>query len=626
VQLYAGPSEDFIEEAVQKRIAEQLGEAFYSYYRFRASGSEFNSWKNSLAALATQFRYSNVRDHGVVLEMQLPSSSARLDCLVFGHSPAGRRSAVLIELKQWTEAAPSEWDECVESVVGGGMRKVLHPSVQALRYTQYLQDTSTAFDMEKSAIALSPCAWLHNMHPGAAGVLRSTEFAAVLKEAPLFVSSDVDRFGEFINERVGAGKGVAVMDEALHAKLAPSRKLLQYTAKLVAGEPAYRLIDEQLVAYNAVLSLVRKSQRKKTDKAIVIVNGGPGTGKSVIALNLLGTLSRMGVNVQHATGSKAFTENIWRVLGTRSRAQVKFFNNYGDVEADSVDVLLADESHRIRVNSNNRFTPKSLKSDRSQIDELVEASKVSVFFIDDHQAVRPGEVGSTALIREAAIRYDARCDEIDLRTQFRCAGSDEYIDWIDQLLEIRKTGVNRLDEVAFDFRMVDSPDVLDVLIRDRLAEGSSARLMAGYCWPWSDPDENGDLLDDVSVGTFRRPWNAKPEARKLRNGIPKASFWASDPGGVEQVGCVYTAQGFEFDYAGVIWGEDLVVRNGQWVGQVSASRDHVVKTRAGARFTDCVKNVYRVLLTRGIRGCYLHIIDTETRDFVQSRVNERTVV
>ncbi|MDQ6924619.1 MAG: DUF2075 domain-containing protein, partial [Candidatus Eremiobacteraeota bacterium] len=466
---------------------------------------------------------------------------------------------------------------------------------------------------------LTPCAWLHNMHPGAAGVLRSTEFKTVLKQAPLFVSDDVDRFGEFINARVGAGNGVTVMDEALHARLAPSRKLLQYTAKLVAGEPTYRLIDDQLVAYNAVLSLVRKSQRKKTDKAIVIVNGGPGTGKSVIALNLLGTLSRMGVNVQHATGSKAFTENIWRILGSRSRAQVKYFHNYGERETDSVDVLLADESHRIRANSNSRYTPAARRSDRSQIDELIDASKISVFFIDDHQAVRPGEVGSTALIREAAIRYGARCNEIDLRTQFRCAGSDEYIDWVDQLLEIRKTGVNVLGDVGFDFRMVPNPDALDALIRDRLRENFSARLTAGFCWPWSEPDKNGELVDDVRVGSFHRPWNAKATAGKLRKGIPKSSFWASDPAGVEQIGCVYTAQGFEFDYAGVIWGEDLVIRDGQWVGQAAASRDTTVK-RAGAQFTDCVKNTYRVLLTRGIRGCYVHVIDAETREFVQSRV------
>jgi hypothetical protein len=622
VQLYAGPSEDFIDKAVQKQIAARLGDVFYDYYRFRASASEFSSWQNSLTALAQQFRYSQVRDHGVVLEMQLPSSSARLDCLVFGHAPSGKESAVLIELKQWSEVAPSEWDDCVESYVGGAVRKVLHPSVQALRYAQYLEDTSTAFDPAEIGIALKPCSWLHNMHPGASGVLRSAAFAKTLKRAPLFVSSDVDNLRAFLHEHVGAGDGVAVMETALCAKLAPSRKLLEHTARLVAGEPTYRLIDDQAVAYNAVLSLVRRARTGKHGKTIVLVKGGPGTGKSVIALNLLGTLSRLGANVQHATGSKAFTENIWRILGNRSKAQVKFFNNYGAATPESVDVLLADESHRIRASSNHRFTPLSRRSERSQIDELISASKVSVFFIDDHQSVRPGEVGSTAMIREAAIRNDARCEEIDLRTQFRCAGSDEYIDWLDQLLEIRKTGVTRLSASAFDFRIVDGPNELDALVRERLQGGFTARLTAGFCWPWSLPDLEGNLVDDVQIEGFRRPWNAKPEARKLRRGIPPAPFWASDPGGVGQVGCVYTAQGFEFDYAGVIWGEDLVIRDGKWVGQPSASRDHIVKTRSGARFIDCVKNTYRVLLTRGLRGCYVAILDPETKAYVRSAFGE----
>ncbi len=620
MQLYAGSSEEFIDEAVQKRIAERLGEAFYAYFRFRAAGSEFNSWKNSLAALATQLRYSRVRDHGVVLEMQLPSSSARLDCLIFGERDDGERSAVLIELKQWTEAAPSDWDECVESVVGGGLHTLLHPSVQASRYAQYLQDTSSAFDTAGLGIRLAPCSWLHNMHPGAAGVLRSTAFRRVLQNVPLFDSSQVDQFGSFIMSHVGAGKGVPVMDAALSAKIAPSRKLLQHTARLVAGEPAYKLIDDQVIAYNAVLSAVRKSGRSKTTKRVIVVKGGPGTGKSVIALNLLGTLSRMGVNVQHATGSKAFTENIWRILGQRSKAQVKFFNNFGDVDSAAVDVLLADESHRIRITSNNRFTASSRRSDKAQIDELIDASKTCVFFIDDHQAVRPGEVGSASLIREAALRHGLPYAEIDLRTQFRCAGSDEYIDWIDQLLEIRATGVFDLVDDEFDFEMLDTPDEVDRLVRQRAEEDYSARVTAGFCWPWSDPNNDGSLVDDVKIGTFSRPWNAKHDARRLAKGIPKASYWATDPGGLGQVGCVYTAQGFEFDYAGVIWGDDLVIRNGTWVGQVSASRDHVVKTRAGARFTDCVKNTYRVLLTRGLRGCYLYVSDGETREYVRSRL------
>jgi DUF2075 family protein len=286
-------------------------------------------------------------------------------------------------------------------------------------------------------------------------------------------------------------------------------------------------------------------------------------------------------------------------------------------------VILADEAHRLRATSNHRFTRKELKSERSQVDEIVEAAKVAVFFIDDHQAVRADEVGSSLLLRETAVRHGARFETIDLRTQFRCAGSDEYIDWVDQLLEIRKTGVTRFESTDFDVRSFDEPTALEAAIEAHVRAGRNARMTAGFCWPWSMPNADGTLVDDVRIGSFRRPWNAKPEARKLAKGIPTAQFWASDPGGVHQIGCVYTAQGFEFEIAGVIWGADLVIRDGVWVGQPSASRDTVVRTRSGARFTDIVKNAYRVLLTRGMRGCYLCILDDETREYVSGRLQRR---
>jgi uncharacterized protein len=621
MQLFAGSSETFIDDAVQKRIAERLGDAFYDYYRFRASASEFTSWRNSLSALAHQLRYSGARDHGVVLEMQLPLSSARLDAFVFGLAPGGADSAVLVELKQWTEVAPSEFDDCVETFVGGGVRRVLHPCAQARSYAQYLRDMHTAFHPGPGGIAIAPCAWLHNMHPGAAGVLTGTAFEPLLREVPLFLSHDADTLRDMFAQTVGGGHGVAVMDRALAGKHAPSRKLLEETAAMVRGEPRYHLIDDQIIAYNAVLAMVRRAQKDKRDKAVVVVKGGPGTGKSVIAINLLGTLSARQVNVQHATGSKAFTENLWRVLGSRSKAQIRYFNNFGQTPTNGVDVILADEAHRVRASSNHRFTPKDRKSDRAQIDELIDAAKVSVFFIDDHQAVRPDEVGSTALIHEAAARHEARFESIDLRTQFRCAGSDEYIDWVDQLLEIRKTGIATFPREVFDVELLDDPSALEARVLERSREGYSARLMAGFCWPWSDPDAAGNLVNDVSIGDFQRPWNAKHDARKLAKGIPTAQFWATDAGGAGQVGCIYTAQGFEFDYAGIIWGPDLVIRNGTWAGQPSASRDHMVKIRSGARFTDIVKNAYRVLLTRGMRGCYICILDDETREYVAKRLS-----
>ncbi len=622
MQLFAGSSTAFIDDAVQLQIAGKLGDSFYDYYRYRASVSEFTSWRNSLSALANQLRYSGVKDHGVVLEMQLPLSSARLDAFVFGESPAGKASAVLVELKQWSAVDASDWDGCVETYLGGAPRKVLHPCLQAQSYGYYLEDMHSAFDPTQDGISIVPCAWLHNMHPGAAAVLEATEFEDVLSRVPLLLSNDADRFKELLARSVGAGAGMPIMERALSGKHAPSRNLLEQTAAMVRGEPRYRLIDEQIVAYNAVLAMVRRAQRQtKRDKAMVVVTGGPGTGKSVIALNLLGTLAKMGVNAQHATGSKAFTENLRHALGPRSSALMRYFNNFGQAEPQSIDVILADESHRIRASSNNRFMRKELRSERAQIDEIVDAAKVSVFFIDDHQGVRADEVGSSAYLREAAVRHDARFETISLRAQFRCAGSDEYIDWLDQLLEIRKTGVTRFESPPFRVSLADDAASLEAEM-DRLnREGHNARMMAGFCWPWSDPTSDGDLPNDVTIGAFKRPWNAKPEARKLARGIPRAQFWATDPGGRHQVGCIYTAQGFEFDFAGVIWGPHLVIRNGKWVGQPSASRDHVVKTRSGARFTDVVKNAYRVLLTRGMRGCSICILDEETREYVRDRLD-----
>jgi len=244
-----------------------------------------------------------------------------------------------------------------------------------------------------------------------------------------------------------------------------------------------------------------------------------------------------------------------------------------------------------------------------------------VFFIDDRQSGRPSEIGSSRLIQEAAASIDARYDEQTLIAQFRCAGSDEFIDWADQLLGLRDTDVVQFDPGASDFelKVFDTPGILEAAVAEKDRAGYSARMTAGFCWPWSDP-RGGELVADVVIGEFRRPWNAKPDARGIPKTVPKSHYWATDPRGITQVGCVYTAQGFEFDYVGVIWGEDLVVRNGEWQGVKTASRDSSVKRAPPERFAELVKNTYRVLLTRGLKGCFLYFTDDETRAFVERRL------
>ena len=622
MQLYCGLTPDFLEADAQRDIVRRLQVSFFEYYRFQPSQSEKNSWHNSLHALAAQIKRAKLFDQGIILEMQLPLTSRRLDCILTGHSEGNEERAVLIELKQWTDAAAAEEDRCVEVYYGSaGMRVVEHPSYQARDYASYLRQYRRVF-YEEAPVTLLPCAWLHNFQRDPdSTLLDESKFGDALREAPLFAASDSDGFADYLEVQVGGGKGEPILKRIVESRFAPSKKLMEHTAAMIKGHPTYVLLDEQRVAYEKIMLAARRATNRSEKRTVIIVEGGPGTGKSVIALNVMADLLQQGKNVQHATGSKAFTENLRKALGRDAGLQFRYFNSFTDTENAEIDVLICDEAHRVRETSNNRFTPAARRSGTPQVEELINAAKVTAFFIDDQQVVRPGEIGSTYVIEEAARELGAKVVREKLEAQFRCAGSDEYIDWLDQLLGVRETDVISYDpDGGFELRIFDSPAQLDAEIKSKAADGLSARLTAGFCWPWSDPDREG-LVDDVVIGSFRRPWNAKPEAGKLPSGIPKSNYWATDPNGLGQVGCVYTAQGFEFDYAGVIWGPDLIYREAQgWIGNRKASFDPPVKRAKDDHFLALVKNTYRVLLTRGLRGCFVYFTDAETREYVASRL------
>jgi hypothetical protein len=506
--------------------------------------------------------------------------------------------------------------------VGHGNRDVLHPSDQAGSYQRYLLDTHTAF--WPGGVRLEACSWLHNMRRADAGVLFADDFEKLIALNPTFTGDSVMALEDFLTSCLEEGDGLPVMETVLKGSFKPSKRLLDRVARMIRAEQAYVLLDEQKVAFNDILATVRAS-RLDDERTVFLIRGGPGTGKSVIAVNLVGELAHLGFTVNPATGSKAFTETLRAAVGKRAGAVFSYYRNYSGAEPDGLDVLVLDEAHRVRKTSDNRFTKQVFKSGKPQIDELVAAARTTVFFIDDLQVVRPGEVGSSQLIRDAAQRSDAQLVEHELDTQFRCGGSDHFVSWVANLLDLERTpDVMWNPAVEFDFDVLDTPQELEALIRSRHAAGYTARLAAGFCWPWSGPRNDGTLVPDVKLGDWEMPWNAKPDAGRLAPGIPKSNNWATEPGGVDQVGCVYTAQGFEYDYAGVIIGPDLVWRpRTGWVGRPEFSKDHGVtkKLRAtGCSFTELAKNTYRVLLTRGLRGCYVYVDDIQTRNFVLSRM------
>jgi len=622
-ELYWGATSAFIEAEKQNQIAANLTRAFFDHYGYSPPESEIRSWRNSLRALANAIELGGFLDHGLLLEFQLPLTSKRLDAMITGHDRDGRAAAVIVELKQWSDdVQPSRVEDMVTVRYGRGLREQLHPSAQVGQYRQYLADTHDTF--HDGNVQLRACAYLHDFHHDDQSELLSPRHANVLGVYPLFAGDRVTELVQFLDDHLGDGRGLGVLRDVREGRYRPHKKLLDHTAAMIKGEPSYVLLDEQQVVFKTILAKVAEARDLGT-RAVFVVRGGPGTGKSVIALNLVAELAANDYAVHHATGSAAFTNTVRRRVGTRASGLFRFFNSYLNAEDDTLDVLICDEAHRIRKHSWDRFRKKNaIDPDRPQLDELLSVARVAVFFIDDMQAVKRDEIGNSDEIERLAGEHGAEVHDYELDAQFRCGGSEGFVRWVERTLDIRRTDTPMWGgDDNFDFDIVDSPEELDALIRARAEEGNTARLVAGYCWPWSAPREDGTLVDDVRIDGWSRPWNARPNATGLAEGIPKSHYWASEPGGIDQVGCIYTAQGFEFDYAGVIFGEDLVYRPRRgWVGRREYSKDGGLKRGASEEeFTALVKNTYRVLLSRGLKGCYVHFADEVTRDFVESRMD-----
>lgn len=410
----------------------------------------------------------------------------------------------------------------------------------------------------------------------------------------------------------------------MQSRLHPSKKLLDNVHKIIRNDVVFSLLNEQLVAKNLIWARCRRAI-KKNEKSVIIVHGGPGTGKSVIALNILAEAAQKKLNVRYGCKSKPFTEGLRKLVGRG--AEIMFDNLYrfvpNKVKENEIDLLLIDEAHRIEKTSNHQYTKPEDRTDMPQIEQLVRCSKTTVFFIDDRQNVRSSETGNSGLIRESAVKYGAGLHEVTLQTQYRCMGSNDYLLWIESVLGYSDDKLLFRKNDQFDFRIFSSPkEIMDLLLQKEAEKPNSARMTAGFCWPWSNKlDSNGDLVKDVRIGDFAMPWETHDKITHIPKGYVKWYEWAYKPEGIKQVGCIYTAQGFEFDYAGVIIGNDLCVSKfGERLsGDIEATRDPMLR-RNPENFEKYIKNIYRTLLTRGMKGCYVYFTDKNTEQFFRERM------
>ncbi|KXT57899.1 ATP-binding protein [Gordonia sp. QH-12] len=617
---------DDVRFAQPDSLVEQLLEQMVFATGRRAAPAEQNSWRRSLPTLAGDLRDAGLTGVEMLIEYHMPLTSQRADVVLAGvHPETGAPSYVVVELKQWTAAYSFEDSSEIVEVPGMPGGPKLNPINQVRGYCDYLADFARV--LENQPDSLAGVAYLHNAtDPSLVADLRGVPIST---RGQLFTAAERGRFHDFLRSRLAAGvTGRTAADLLLNSHVAPSRQLLKVAADEVKHRSQFQLLGNQQLAVDLVLHQVEQSRRANS-KRVIVVTGGPGSGKSVIALELLGEIARQGRSVLHATGSRSFTQTLRKVAGYRApRVQKMFayFNSFMTAETNGLDVLIMDEAHRVRETSVDRYTKAELRTGRLQVDELISAARVPVFLLDEHQVVRPGEMGSLEQITAYAKSLGLEVVHIPLESQFRCGGSEEYVHWVQRLLGLagRAAPTQWTPDPQFQVEVVDSPWDLERRLQTKLDEGYSARMAAGYCWPWSKPTPDGHLVPDVRIGDWHRPWNS-PANRRLGD-APPAALWATQDGGFGQVGCVYTAQGFEYDWSGVILGPDLVWRDGGFVSVRAANKDPDFRNRtkvSDLRFDLLLRHVYKVLLTRGMVGTIIYSTDPETREALRRLIPAR---
>lgn len=649
--LYQQPLSKFLADVAADRLEGVLTEQLLTLSDREASESERTSWRASLAALAGVLKDETLAGSEIFVELFMPLNGRRCDALLTGRTAIGP-SAVVIELKQWSFVGTSH----LPDHVFGGSRNVVHPSVQVRDYVETLRHFHSAFTDDREQIELGGAVFLHDlaMKDGGAHLRDANVFGDLPQRFPLFLKHEHAALGRWLASRLIPGPGTEVATRVRSGFPLPSPKLLDLVVETIKNQHDWRLLDEQKTAFFAIRHAVITA-KMSGERRVIIVRGGPGTGKSVVAIQLLAEAARQHWRVAHATGSKAFqtvlqartlafSESMLKKIHsvkTKTALPVReLFTTFADVaklgaqDPGRLELTICDEAHRLWLHRRQKFPNGKVRwlSDKPMVQELISASLVTAFFLDDNQSVRSGEIGHSRLIEQQAAAMGVPVDRYELDAQFRCAGSTSYIHWVEGLLGFR----NRLDfewreHQVYELKLWSDMTELDRHLRRLIAEGRNCRLVAGYCWRWSAPDALGQLppdLRDRRFGGWSGTWIEKTE-KELKPLEHRYYRWASLAESYEQVGSIYSVQGFEFDDIGVIWGEDLVWRRDRWIAQLDQNKDSAFKRELQSSGGDPVEkllNVYRVLLTRGMRSTHLFILDEETREHVRACAEARATL
>lgn len=614
--VYSGLKSDFLSAVEEDSIAAEIEEKIYSVMHRRTAKNEFRSWENSLEYMYKVLNDSAIPDDsGVAIEYNIPQTSKRVDFIISGYGRKEEPNVVIIELKQWDKVETVEGqDALVETFTGGAVRKVVHPSYQAWSYAAMIYDYNQ--NVQMGNIVLHPCVYMHNYRKSNPEKLEQNQYKEYVEDAPVFARGEVSKLRDFVKNSIKTGDNKRILYEIDNGKIKPSKSLQNSIKSMLEGNQEFIMLDEQKVVFEDILKnalACMRDQKKRT----IIIKGGPGTGKTVVAINLLAKLTNEGLFVQYTSKNSA-PRNVYakKLTGHKKSSINNMFKgsgSYVDAESNIVDAIICDEAHRL-----NEKSGMFHNLGENQIKEIIQASLCSIFFIDESQRVTLSDIGTVAEIQKWAEKLDSEAIEMELISQFRCNGSDGYLAWLDEVLEIRETANFDLRDIDYDIRIVDSPDEVRNLIIERNRTHNQSRILAGYCWEWIKSGKNDSTVHDIKIGDFEMSWN-----------LGNTTTFAVDETSVNEIGCIHTSQGLEFEYVGVIIGDDMRYENGHVITDFTkrAKTDQSLKgikkvykenpRLAMKEVDEIIKNTYRTLMTRGMKGCYVYCTDKKLAKYLK---------
>ena len=617
--IYSGSKADFMVQVEEDAIAYTIRDNILEKMHRKTPDAEFRSWVNSLEYMYKVLNDDGIpRNSGIAIEYNLPNTAKRVDFLVSGYDAKRAANVVIIELKQWEKLNKVEGlDALVETFTGGRERRVVHPSYQAWSYAEMIRDYNEYAQI--AGVNLWPCAYLHNYMRVQDDPLDDPIYKDYLDEAPAFAKGDVRKLREFIKRVVETGDDSEILYEIDNGRIKPSKSLQDAIVGMLESNPEFNLIDDQKVVFERIMELSRQCERDGK-KRVLIATGGPGTGKTVIAMNLLARLTQEGVFVQYCSKNSApRTVYAKKLKGHRTKSSIdnmfKGSGAYVDAPRNAVGVVLADEAHRLNEKS-GLYGNQGI----NQIHEIIHAARLSVFFIDECQRVTVKDIGSVGEIKRWAAVNGAEVYEEELTSQFRCNGSDGYLAWLDDVLEIRETANYDIEGIDYDFEVLDSPDEMRQKVIERNQGSNKSRILAGYCWNWPRAGRADTNTHEITIGDFEISWN-----------LDGGEAFALSPTSINEAGCIHTTQGLEFEYVGVIIGDDLRYEGDHVVTDYTkrAGTDQSIKglkkmeredPKHALKLADeIIKNTYRTLMTRGMKGCYVYATDPNLRSYLKER-------